>query len=56
MIQEKRCGIVRSYTRRRCHECQQISTIDLNDEVLLTDNNKLHILLDRLNLLLAQGY
>lgn len=33
----------------------QVSTIDLNDEVLLTDNNKLHILLDRLNLLLAQG-
>ncbi|MBK8848685.1 MAG: DUF1800 family protein [Saprospiraceae bacterium] len=33
----------------------EVSTIDLNDEVLLTDNNKLHILLDRLNLLLAQG-
>lgn len=33
----------------------EISTIDLNDEVLLGDNNQLHILLDRLNLLLAQG-
>ena len=33
----------------------EISTIDLNDEVLLTNNNQLHILLDRLNLLLAQG-
>jgi hypothetical protein len=33
----------------------EVSTIDLNDEVLLGDNNQLHILLDRLNLLLAQG-
>jgi uncharacterized protein (DUF1800 family) len=33
----------------------EISTIDLNDEVLLGDNSQLHILLDRLNLLLAQG-
>jgi uncharacterized protein (DUF1800 family) len=33
----------------------QISTIDLNDEVLVSEDSKLHILLDRLNLLLAQG-
>lgn len=33
----------------------EISTIDLNDEILLTDNNQIHILLDRLNLLLANG-
>jgi site-specific recombinase XerD len=33
----------------------EVSTIDLDDELFLTENNKLHILLDRLNLLLAQG-
>jgi uncharacterized protein (DUF1800 family) len=33
----------------------EISTIDLSDELLLTDNNQLHMLLDRMNLILAQG-
>lgn len=33
----------------------QISQMNISNEVLLTDNDKLHILLDRLNLLLAQG-
>ncbi len=33
----------------------EISTLDLSGENLYTDNDKLHILLDRLNLLLAQG-
>ena len=33
----------------------QISSLNLSDESLLTDDDKLHILLDKLNLLLAQG-
>lgn len=33
----------------------EISSIDLGDEVMFTDDDELHILLDRLNLILAQG-
>ena len=33
----------------------EISTLDVTPESTFTDNDKLHILLDRLNLLLAQG-
>lgn len=33
----------------------EISTIDLTTELLYTDDDKVHILLDRLNLILAQG-
>lgn len=33
----------------------EVSTIDISDELLLGDNDKLHMLLDRLNLLFAQG-
>ena len=33
----------------------EISVIDVSGETTYTDNDKLHILMDRLNLLLAQG-
>ena len=33
----------------------EISELDISDEVLVADNSQLHILLDRLNLILAQG-
>lgn len=33
----------------------EVSTLDISDEMLLGDNDKIHILLDRLNLILAQG-
>lgn len=33
----------------------ELSQLDLTEELLFTDHNELHILLDRLNLLLAQG-
>ncbi len=33
----------------------EISTLDISTEALLTNNDELHILLDRLNLILAQG-
>jgi uncharacterized protein (DUF1800 family) len=33
----------------------QISNMNISEEILLTDNDKLHILLDKLNLVLAQG-
>jgi len=34
----------------------EISSLDISAETVYTDNDKLHILLDRLNLLLAQGH
>ena len=33
----------------------EVSTLDISDELLYEDNDELHILLDRLNLILAQG-
>jgi|GEM_PF-5468932 len=33
----------------------EVSSLDFTDELLYTDDNELHILLDKLNLVLAQG-
>jgi hypothetical protein len=38
------------------HYADEVSVIDLSPENTYTDNDKLHILLDRLNLLLAHGH